>query len=160
MTYTLDIHENGIFKRTIEATEEQTAIIDYALANPTTNLLLEAGPGSSKTTTLRLLAKYLPIVPTCSLAFNKRIAEEMAKVLPGHYKSSTVNSLGHRGWAGTVGKRLTLDIKKNYNIVKALIDELPRRDRMDAYEIFGDIIKTLSQAKLRGYVPSEITMGK
>lgn len=160
MTYTLEIYNNGTLQRVIDATDEQTAIIDFALANPKTNLLLKAGPGSSKTTTLRFLAKYLPVVDTCSLAFNKRIAEEMQKVLPGHYKSSTVNSLGHRAWSATIGKRLTLETKKSYNIVKGLIEALPRRERTEAYDVFGDITKTVSKAKLSGYVPSDVTMGR
>ena len=65
MDYTLDT--DG---RTLSATEEQAAIIDFALASRT-NLLINALAGAAKTSTLRFLCKYLPIEPTLSLAFNK-----------------------------------------------------------------------------------------
>lgn len=139
--------------KVLSATEEQAAIIDAALRPEADNILINALAGAAKTSTLRFLCKYMPVVPTLSLAFNKRIAEAMEKVLPGHVRSATVNSVGHRVWAAACGKRLQLDTKKNYNIVKGLIEALPRKDREDAWDIFGDITKTLSRAKLNGYVP-------
>lgn len=143
--------------RELSATEEQTEIIDFALANPRTNILINALAGAAKTSTLRFLCKYLPIDPTISLAFNKRIADEMAKVLPGHVRCATMNSVGHRVWGAAVGKRLVVETRKNYNLVKERIDKLPQRDRSAAYDLFGDITKTISKAKLSGYVPSGIT---
>lgn len=145
---------------TLEATEEQSSIIDFALGNPKTNLLINALAGAAKTSTLRFLCKYMPIEPTLSLAFNKRIADEMAKVLPGHVRAATMNSVGHRVWASAVGRRLVVDTKKNYNLVKAMVDALPRGQRSDAYENFGDLVKTLSRAKLSGYVPPGLQMGR
>lgn len=152
-TYTLEIIEPDASIRIIEATEEQSSIIDFALANPQVNLIITALAGAAKTSTLRFLCKYLPVVPTLSVAFNKRIADEMGKVLPGHVRCATMNSVGHRVWAAATGKKLVLDTKKNYNLVKAAIDALPRRVRTEAYEVMGDLIKTLSRAKLAGYVP-------
>jgi superfamily I DNA/RNA helicase len=154
MAYTLET--DG---RTLEATEEQAAIIDFALGHRE-NLLINALAGAAKTSTLRFLCKYLPVEPTLSLAFNKRIADEMAKVLPGHVRAATMNSVGHRVWAAAVSKRLVLETKKNYNIVKELVDRLPRRERNDAYEVFGDLTKSLSKAKLAGYVPPGIEAGR
>jgi len=109
---------------------------------------------------LRFLCKYLPVDPTLSLAFNKRIADEMAKVLPGHVRCATMNSVGHRVWGAAIGKKLVLETKKNYNLVKDAIDALPRRQREEAYDIMGDIIKTVSRAKLSGYVPLNSIPGK
>ncbi len=119
----------------LSATEEQAAIIDFALANPQVNLIINALAGAAKTSTLRFLCKYLPVVPTLSLAFNKRIAEEMAKVLPGHVRCATMNSVGHRVWGAAIGKRLTLDTRKNYTIVKDIIDGLARPRRTAAAEM-------------------------
>ena len=155
MTYTLET--DG---RVLEATPEQAAIIEYAIDNPQVNLIINALAGAAKTSTLRFLCKYMPIVPTLSLAFNKRIADEMAKVLPGHVRCATMNSVGHRVWGAAVGKRLVLDTRKNYTIVKEAIEALPRRERGEAYDSMGDIIKCLSKAKLAGYVPKDVTMGK
>lgn len=157
--------ESGFFLvdetgKRLDATEEQTAIIEAALGSPRPNLLINALAGAAKTSTLRFLCKYMPVEPTLSLAFNKKIADTMAKVLPGHVRSATMNSVGHRVWAALTGKRLVVDTKKNYNIVKELVDNLPRRDKFEAYEIFGDIVKTLSRAKLAGYVPPDVKGGK
>ena len=143
--------------RELTATDEQTDIIDFARENPRTNILINALAGAAKTSTLRFLAKYLPIEPCVSLAFNKRIADEMTKVLPGHVRCATMNSMGHRVWAAAVGKRLVVETKKNYNLVKERIDKLKPRDRSEAYDIFGDITKAISKAKLSGYVPSGIS---
>lgn len=156
MPYTLEIIQPDGKVRALEATEEQVAIIEQALSHPEECIQIIAFAGTAKTTTLRFLAKYMPIVPTLSVAFNKRIAEEMQRVLPSHFKSSTVNSVGHRVWAAATGKRLTLDTKKNYNLIKAEIDGLPRRDKEMAYDAFGDMTKALSAAKLNGYVPPGI----
>jgi hypothetical protein len=151
MTYTLE--SNG---RTLEATEEQAAIIDYAQGTERQNLLINALAGAAKTSTLRFLCKYMPVEPTLSLAFNKRIADEMGKVLPGHVRCATMNSVGHRVWAAATGKRLIVDIKKNYHLVKAHIDTLSRRDREAVWDNFSDITRAMSRAKLTGYVPSGI----
>src|SRR5262245_5862243 len=153
--YTLEV--NG---RILSATEEQEAIIDQALAEPTVNLLINALAGAAKTSTLRFLLKYLPIEPTLSIAFNKRIADEMARVLPGHVRAATVNSIGHRVWAAAIGKRLVLETRKNYNIIKTIDDALPKKQRTDAYDIFGDLTKALSKAKLAGYVPPTTIIAK
>ena len=159
--YTLEIFdEKGILERVLEATPEQADIIDFVLANPKRNLLINALAGAAKTSTLRFLAKYESVVPTLSLAFNKRIATEMEKVMPGHFKCATMNSVGHRVWAAATGKRLTLETRKNYNLVKEQIDGLPRRIKEEAYDSFGDLTKTLSKAKLSGYIPPRVTMGK
>src|SRR5262245_20397286 len=162
MTYTLDIYENGFFRRTIEATDEQTAIIDYALANPDAplRLIIDSLAGSAKTSTLEFLCKYMPVLSTVSVAFNKRIVERLAEVLPGHVKPATANSICHRGWAATIGKRLTVDTKKNYNLTKAYIEGMPKRERADAWDLFGDITKALARAKVNGYIPPGLTMGR
>jgi len=147
--------------RVLEATEEQTAIIDFARdRSSAANILINALAGAAKTSTLRFLCKYLPVEPTLSVAFNKRIADEMTRVLPGHVRCATMNSVGHRVWAAATGKRLVLDTKKNYNLVKNEIDNLPRRLRQEAYDAMGDLIKTVSRAKLSGYVPSGTGQGK
>jgi ATP-dependent DNA helicase UvrD/PcrA len=148
--YTLDKHT---------ATAEQAEIIRFALERPE-NILINALAGAAKTSTLRFLAKYMSMEPTLSLAFNKRIADEMTKVLPGHVKAATMNSVGHRVWAAAVGKRLVLETKKNFNIVKAEIEKLPRRERLESYEIFSEITKAIASAKTNGYIPAGTTAGR
>ena len=84
-------------------TEEQQEIVDFANSSKA-NLLINALAGAAKTSTLELLCDKMPVQPILSIAFNKRIAEEMAKRLPGHVKCSTINALGHRVWADATGR--------------------------------------------------------
>lgn len=133
-------------------TAEQTAIIEAACSTQD-SILISALAGAAKTTTLELICKALPVQPILSLAFNKRIAEEMTKRLPGHVKCQTLNSLGHGVWAKACSSRLVLDKDKTYKIVKNIVDNLPRSQRSDAYDIFGTIRKAVGKAKLSGYVP-------
>lgn len=140
--------------RSLPATAEQAAIIEFAKGSKD-NLLIDALAGAAKTSTLEFLCKYLPLQPMLSIAFNKRIAEEMGKRLPGHVKCATVNSIGHNVWKNAISPRLTLEKDKNYNILKGIVDDLPRRDKADAYEVFAAMRKLVSHAKLSGYVPEE-----
>src|SRR5262245_8473714 len=141
----------------LTATEEQTAIIDYARdTHEELRLILNALAGAAKTSTLEFLCKYMSLEPTLSVAFNKRIAEEMGARLPGHVKCATLNSVGHRAWMQAIGKRVTLDTKKNFNLVKEGIDRLPRYLKEDAFDAFGDLTKTIAIAKHAGYVPAGV----
>jgi ATP-dependent DNA helicase UvrD/PcrA len=148
--YTLDEHT---------ATSEQAAIIDFALASRQ-NLIINALAGAAKTSTLQFLAKYMPVEPTLSLAFNKRIVEHMTKVLPGHVKPSTANSIGHRVWGTAIGKRLKVETRKSFDLIRAEIDKLPSNEKADAYALFSEISIALRRAKSQGYVPPRSVSGK
>lgn len=134
-------------------TPEQQAIIDAA-TQTSDSILVNALAGAAKTTTLEMICHALPVQPILSLAFNKRIADEMAKRLPGHVQARTLNSVGHRVWMQTCTGRISLDTKKTYNVLKQKVDALSRADRTDAYESFGDIMKAVGKAKMRGYIPN------
>jgi superfamily I DNA/RNA helicase len=136
----------------LQPTEEQRVIVDAACTTKD-NILINALAGAAKTTTLELICKALPVQPILSLAFNKRIATEMTKRLPGHVACHTLNAIGHRVWMQAIPKRLVLDTKKSYNILKGLVDALPRAEKQEVYESFSDILKLIGQAKLAGYVP-------
>lgn len=133
-------------------TPEQQAIIEAALSTKD-SILVNALAGAAKTTTLEMICHALPVQPILSLAFNKRIADEMAKRLPGHVQARTLNSVGHRVWMQTCTGRVSLDVKKTYGILKTKVDSLSRSDRTDAYEVFGDMMKAVGKAKMKGYVP-------
>jgi len=133
-------------------TAEQLAIVEAAKSTKD-NLLLNALAGAAKTTTLVMIAQALPAEPILSLAFNKRIAVEMEKRLPGHVQCRTLNAVGHRVWAQACSSRLVLDTKKSYSILKGIVDGLNRRDKSEAYETFAETLKLVGQAKMAGYVP-------
>ena len=134
---------------TLIPTEEQAAIIRAAIST-NDNLLISALAGSSKTTTLEMIAHALPGVPIFCIAFNKRVVEEMVRRLPSNAVCKTVNSIGHTTFQTAIGRRLKIDTRKSYNLLKQAIDERPRQSRnID----FGATLKAISLAKLNGYIP-------
>lgn len=137
----------------MQPTPEQEAIIEAAV-NTQENLLINALAGAAKTTTLRLICEALPTdSPIQSLAFNKRIADEMAKVLPGNVRAQTMNSVGHRVWGAAVGPRLQIDKDKTYNLLKPKGDKLKGKQRDDFYDLFSETRRAISRAKMLGYIP-------
>jgi superfamily I DNA/RNA helicase len=135
-------------------TEEQSAIIDFARTR-TENLCVNALAGAAKTTTLEMICHAVDNIPILSLAFNKRIADELSKRLPAHVECRTFNSLGHRVWAQACGRRLTLEPNKMHSITKRLIEDLPRSRQSEAWEDFADTLRWLRYAKRDGYVPQD-----
>lgn len=141
---------------TFTPTAEQLAIVTAATSS-TENLLLEALAGAAKTSTLELICRALPSgSPILSLAFNKRIAEEMTKRLPGNVQCSTVNSIGHRVWSAATGKRLIVDTKKSYDLLIEASAGLAKSNRDEAREVFSETLRAISAAKLSGYVPENV----
>ena len=136
-------------------TPEQQAIIDAAV-HTHDNLLLNALAGAAKTSTLEMICNALPPTePVLSLAFNKRIADEMSQRLPGHVKCQTLNSLGHRSWAQALGsKRITLESRKNGTILKQIIDGASPAEKGELFDAFGDIVKLVAWMKSIGYIPA------
>lgn len=137
---------------TITPTEEQQAII--AEARTPDSLLINALAGAAKTSTLVMLAQGLPIVPTVCLAFNKRIAEEMATRMPSFITCQTMNSVGHRAWGSRLGKRLVVNSDKLYTIVKRISDAMPQKERQEKIgENFATLLRATRLCKSAGYVP-------
>lgn len=135
---------------TLEPTPEQSAIISRACQSQD-NLLINALAGAAKTSTLVMLARALPLQPMLCIAFNKRIAEEMKKRLPGHCESMTVNAIGHRAWQKVVAPRLRLEKDKSFMILKEVIGALKNRDALK--DLFPQTLKAIGLAKANGYVP-------
>lgn len=133
-------------------TPEQAAIIEAA-RNTSDNILVNALAGSAKTTTLEMICQKITSIPILSLAFNKRIANEMSKRLPSHVECRTMNALGHRVWSQAIGKRLIVDTKKMHSITTGLIREMPRDDQGDLWEALADTLGWLRAAKRDGYIP-------
>src|SRR5690606_36910826 len=100
---------------TFTPTEEQAACIEAARST-TDNLIISALAGAAKTSTLVMISEAVR-TPTLCLAFNKRIAAEMKQRLPSHCEAMTLNSLGHRVWGRSIGRRLVVNTRKNYEIL-------------------------------------------
>lgn len=140
---------------TLEATPEQTTIVDFILQTKT-NLLINALAGAAKTSTLEFICKYAPPAPILCLAFNKRIATEMQEKLPSHVKCQTLNSLGHRVWMQACSSKIILSDKKTYDILSSKINDLSRRDKTEAFACFADLLKIMKTAKGQGYIPGDL----
>lgn len=137
----------------MQPTAEQLAIIDAARSTKR-NLIVSALAGAAKTSTLVMIAKALPSEMLLCLSFNKKIALEMTERLPGNCTAQTLNSLGHRAWAGAIGKRLILDTKKTYGLLSAEVKKLPAAKQGQAYDTFADIMRSIDRGKAMGYIPS------
>ncbi len=135
-------------------TPEQALIIEAARTT-SDNLIINALAGAAKTTTLEMICHAITGIPILSLAFNKRIADEMAKRLPSHVEVRTLNALGHRVWAQAINKRLVVNSTKMHTLVRGITDELPRSVREEAYESMAETLKWLRLAKRDGYIPTK-----
>jgi superfamily I DNA/RNA helicase len=111
--------------------------------------LVEAGAGCAKTTTLEMAASRVRI-PGLAVAFNKRIAQEMDKRLPGNFACKTMNSLGHSAWGRALGRPLKLDDRKGGK----LVSQVAKSRRMDLSTDQWDAARSLfREAQIQGLVP-------
>jgi len=115
------------------------------------SIMVEAGAGCAKTTTLELASQNVR-APALAVAFNKRIADEMGKRLPGNFICKTMNSLGHAAWGRFTGLNLRLDDRK----IGKLISEVARGRRMDLTSDQWDTTRLLiREAQIQGLVPRQ-----
>ena len=80
-------------------TSEQQAIIDAYKSGG--NLVVEAGAGTGKTSTLRLLAAAAPGRRGIYVAYNRAIADDAKRSFPANVTCATAHSLAFRA----VGRR-------------------------------------------------------
>lgn len=135
-------------------TPEQEAIVE-AVRTTSDSLLISALAGAAKTSTLVLSASALPLVPTASIAFNKKIAEEMSRRLPSHVFSKTLNSIGFQTWMKTTGKKFKVEGDKMFSLLKEEADAYSGDDRRSINEAFASILRAARRAKSLGYVPDQ-----
>ena len=79
-------------------TEEQQAIIDAYRTGR--NLVIEAGAGTGKTTTLKMLGTERPGRKGIYIAYNKAIATDAKRSFPGDVQCATAHSFAY----GAVGR--------------------------------------------------------
>ena len=135
-------------------TPEQTAIIEAVRGSA--SLMVNALAGTGKTTTLEMLARALPPEPILALAFNVKIRDELKKRFPSNFQILTLNGLGHRAWAGTLGsKRLFIDDKKLGRLTTEALKPFP-----ESREAWAPIKMLVCHAMRRGLVPSQFQHAK
>lgn len=136
-------------------TPEQKAIFSE-VADTDDNILIEALAGAAKTTTLVELSRHLR-GSTISLAFNKKIADEMQKKMPNGVQCQTLNSLGHRIWSQALnGKRLMVSSGKLHHLTIEEIENEVGDERDHLYETLGDLGRYIQGSKNHGHVPDSI----
>ena len=97
----------------------QQRIFDF-IANGSGSAIVEAVAGSGKTSTI---VQGLNLIPnnkrTLFLAFNKSIALELQKRIPGHVKAQTLNGMGHGAWMRyRQGSQVKLNANKTRDIIR------------------------------------------
>jgi hypothetical protein len=85
-------------------TAEQQAIIDAYRAGQ--NLVIEAGAGTGKTTTLKMLGAAAPNRSGLYIAYNKAIAADAGRSFPRHVECRTAHSLAFRAVGKDYKRRL------------------------------------------------------
>jgi len=101
----------------------QGAAIIAEWTSTSQSLMINAYAGTGKTTTLRQLAPYIKEPRVLCLAFNKKNAEDLEKVMPERFTCSTLNSQGHRALQRASAKKLSLDAAKNSKIISKLAED-------------------------------------
>lgn len=149
----------------VPTTEQHEVIrrVQDVLRGTAPSLCIEALAGSAKTTTIKLAlneasANKIDLSSVLAVAFNKRIAEDLIKALPPAVTCKTLNSLGHSAWGKSIGRRLTLDQNKIWNIIQ---DSDPDKAAMVRTMITvarntGFVPKELKHPSARNLVPQEV----
>jgi DNA helicase II / ATP-dependent DNA helicase PcrA len=135
-------------------TPEQEAILTAVAKSDGPSVMVEAGAGCAKTSTLTLASEGVKS-PSLAIAFNKKIADELATKLPSNFNARTMNSLGHRAWArARNNNKMVLDNRKAGKI----ITEMAKYRRIHLQEDQWDYARLLfREAQIQGLVPETFT---
>jgi superfamily I DNA/RNA helicase len=137
----------------IKLSTYQQAVIDWVQTHvdnvgSMAALIVEAVAGSGKTFTIVKAAGLIPAsAKSVFLAFNKKIADELGNKLPDHVESKTLNALGWGLCKWRMGKHLTIDRNKTYDLIDKLLPE-------EAREVKAELLNIMGKAKSHGLIPS------
>jgi hypothetical protein len=131
-------------------TPEQHDIIEFLAGNPDTNTMIDAVAGAAKTSTIEMAAPRIRVPSVLAVAFNKKIADELAERLPSSFHCRTLNAVGHGAWQQARGKRQVLDADKMYKLTKAIVPGEADKDS----DLFAQTLGMARRAKAQGMVPN------
>lgn len=112
-------------------TDEQQAAIDAYLTGE--NLVLEAGAGTGKTSTLRMMAEATPNRRILYLAFNRSVAEEARDTFGRNVECRTSDSMAYRAVIGNRRSRLSGPRQKANDVADILA--IPHGGRVDGLRL-------------------------
>ena len=133
-------------------TEEQISILEK-VRSTNDNLIVNSYAGTGKTTMFELIQEVIGPEPILYLCFNKRNAEEAREKFPSTTDVRTLNSQGHRIWAKTCARKLTVNGKKTQENLAEFIKAAPRQTQGPLWDSFWNVIDAVAKAKALGYVP-------
>lgn len=128
-------------------TQEQEEIVNASLTGQ--NVVVEAGAGSGKTSTLKLIAEALPGKSIAYIAFNRVIAQEAASKMPSNVESKTAHAFAYRSvirFGGSpFGKRLQAPKISSRDVAALLGESKPLTYRVIENDVEHDrVIKPSS----------------
>jgi len=134
----------------MKPTLEQEAILK-AVRETKSSLMINAGAGCGKTTTLEMIARAIPPEqPALAVAFNVSTKKNMEKRFPDNFRVKTLNGLGHSAWGKAIGKRLGVEENKLGAIVKNVFKDA---QFSGTAEQFAGVCKLVSSAMHAGLIP-------
>lgn len=143
----------------IVPTDEQLDVVSAVAAGASApSVMVNALAGCSKSTTLQLAAPGVK-TPAMALAFNKKIAQDLAPRLPGNFSTKTFNSLGFasalRALPGVL--KAELDAKK----LGKLVSQVAKDRKVDLSSEQWDTLRRLvTKAMQIGLVPRSQSTGR
>lgn len=135
----------------VTPTDEQEAIIE-AVAGAD-SVMIDALAGCSKSTTLEMAAPGVK-GPALALAFNKKIATDLATRIPQNFKCATFNSVGFQAALRAIpnAPKAILEEKKLGKLITQIVKD--RKVDLDS-EQWDQIRQLVSGAMLAGITPGD-----
>lgn len=140
-------------KMSHKPTEEQENVMSAA-RDGSASLMIKAGAGCAKSTTLKMLGQVIK-EPTLGQAFNKSTAQAMINAMPSNFLWKTSNGLGHGAWikANPLVNKWNLDERK----LGKLVTQVSKEQKFDLTSEQWDLTRQLvSAAMLNGLTPDNI----
>ena len=140
----------------MQLSKYQQAVIDWVQAHIVERaivagaLIVEAVAGSGKTFTIKEAAQLIPEgAKACFLAFNKKIATELAAKVPDHVECKTLNALGFAVLRYRLRDQWSLKVEggKTGNLIRRILPE-------EAGDVFAELCNIIAKAKAHGLIPN------
>lgn len=138
-------------RATFAPTAEQQECIDLFLSGA--SMVIEAGAGTGKTSTLRLLAEAAPAKQILYVAYNKAIVNDVAGSMPRNVRASTAHSLAWQAGGKAFKSRLDKGRQRRREIASHLGIDAPMAFKQED----GAPPKMLSPEQLAGTVMTALS---